>query len=290
MIPATQPTGHARATPAGGSRTRIAVGAGLAAALIGGIVVVAVAAGDDDDEAAATPPVAASTVAAVEPAVQPPSAVTGLGIVATVEACAAMPAEVKKSIRESADDMIRQLDRPLTGDYAEYVRPKCALTGEHLSDSLQEYGCAPRRRATGKGFSVPIPIGWEVLRAEGQLENEIILEERLPEIGRSLRTGMYLELVPYAPTRDSTLAEADCQALGRRVAGNQTATLDSVGIIATAIGPACRSMVHDQEERRLGLSVAVARTHILGATCTYDPARRTPPAACTEIVDGFKAE
>jgi len=59
-----------------------------------------------------------------------------------VEACAAIPENIRTTLYQDADNKMSVFDvAPPSGDYAEMVRDKCAGTARSLSESLAEHAC-----------------------------------------------------------------------------------------------------------------------------------------------------
>jgi hypothetical protein len=275
MMPAATGAPVAQAAPRG---SRTALWIALGALVVGGGIVVAVvassggrkeySAGGGSESASGGGAVATGSAAPVEPAI-PSTGIAECDKVAAlrpkIEACAAISVDTRTTALQMADNNLSGAEGA-TGEYAEYVRPKCAGTAAFLADTLAEAGCAPRARAQATGFSVPIPSGWEVIRENGQLPTELILEQRLPDIGVSQRAGIYLELAPYSDKANATGTDANCKSFAEYDAPNHGATLDEQG---------------------LDMQVNLQGKHILGATCSYDLAASTHPVGCVEIVDGL---
>lgn len=202
--------------------------------------------------------------------------------------CTSIPENIRRISLEMADNNLSAArDANPEGEYATYVASKCAGTADALVDTLAQYDCTPRARAQAAGFSVAIPPGWQVIREEGQLPNELILEEKLPGFGASTRAGVYLELTPFSDKANATGTAENCTSFASYIARNQGATLDEHGLRTTKVGPACLNRVNDGRERRLGMQVNLQGKHILGVTCTYELTLPEPPAGCLEVVDGL---
>ncbi|HVV82616.1 MAG TPA: hypothetical protein VHE35_06030 [Kofleriaceae bacterium] len=194
---------------------------------------------------------------------------------------------MRTGLEEMAANNLSALTGDVSANYADYVRPKCEGTAAYMQDQLQAAGCAPAERARADAYSVAIPPGWQVIHPDGILANELVLEERVPALGHSEPSGIYLEMVPYSADADATGSDAACRDLGARVAGQRSATLDAAGATTTALGPACHNEVHDAEEQRASLQVNLGGQHILGTTCSYPLGDGAPPAACRAIVDSL---
>ena len=172
MFPAAPPMHGVQAAP--GQRTQaektrtMILGGALVVAIIGVGIMLATDdkdSGEEESDVAATaetePEVAAEakpttpTPTTPTPTTPPAAATTPKGSpinipecaeVATlrsrVEACAAVPDNIRTTLYQDADNKMSVFDvAPPSGEYAEMVRSKCAGTARSLSESLTEYGC-----------------------------------------------------------------------------------------------------------------------------------------------------
>lgn len=287
----------AGAAPRGRSKTPFIVGGAVAGAgLIAGIVVAASGGGGKKapvPDPAPTAPVAAPTVAAAPaPAapvapVEPPS--TGVdqcdeinrGLI-KAKACAAIEYSMQTSLADMADNSLHHV-----ADRDENVAPRCAVTAAYIEERLREAGCSVAERTEAEGYSVAIPAGW-LRRPAGANVAALVVEERYAAVGRSTRTVVELELVKYEAYADASASAEECRKLGELLARRYpSTTLDTAEQTKARLGRACKTVMHDNEVRRLGWSINVGDQHILRSSCTYAGDLPAPPPGCGAVLDSL---